>query len=376
MSRPFPLALAASLFAVIPVGAGPAAQSDGAAAVPVTWRGDDLSLAELEKRAPQAAAVVAAWQPFAAASDHRLVLGDAGQVLMVLRPQHSRPSARSERPLVKKFLKTLAAVVTEVQRQLGEPKADAAPVVVIATTETAYPKALDHIAVIDPRLQAWAQGGARKVTGFVLSEPLAAAWLDDARGQEEWDPQNELAHRAAQLLLRREAPQQPAWFALGFGWHVEEAVCGSIFCYPQRAGFVWAVEHTGQAKRLRVAFKESRRKQAGLPAELTMDEIASWEPSAADEEFDAGKADLAFGLVRILSGRGEGALLEVAQGFDAAIQEGWIVKISATQWTTDPQFRLSAAAQLAVLQAVDRDFLADATEALSKGKLPSSPRSH
>lgn len=389
MPRLHPLAFAAGLLFV----ASSPGQDDAAAStpvssvpispVPVTWKGEDLDAATLAERVPLAAPVAARWAPFAAAHDYRLVLGDDAQVLLVLRPEHARQSARSERPKVKKLLATLHATVDEVASLLGEPTTPEPPVVLVAAAEPDYPALLDHVATIDPRLQAWAQGPARRVTGFVLSEPLAASWLDDAKGQEEWNAENELAHRAAQLLLRRLAPQQPPWFALGFGWHVEEAVKESIYCYPYRAGFVWAAEHTGWDKRLRSDFGASHRRKEKLPTELTMEEFADWDPSRtpatddpAGQGFDHHRAGVSFGLVRHLATTRPGSLVEVARGFDAAIQEGWKVVISETEWTTDPNYRLPPAKQLEVLQRVEQDILPEVTEAFAKGKLKRHPPRH
>ena len=158
MLRLHPLALAASALFV----ASLPGQDDAAAALRITWKGEDLDAATLAERVPLAAPVAARWAPFAAAHDYRLVLGDDAQVLLVLRPEHARQSARSERPKVKKLLATLQATVDEVASlldevaslldevasQAGESETPQPPVVLIAAAEPDYPALLDHVATI------------------------------------------------------------------------------------------------------------------------------------------------------------------------------------------------------------------------------------
>lgn len=336
----------------------------------LTWSGRIAPLAEIREQLRDATAdAVTTWWSFASEHGYRLVLDDAQTVLLVLHEGHARTRSRRERPSVEKFLAALGEVRELALPLLPEVGGDVPPAVLVGAVEKDYAALLDHVARVEPRIAGWAAARAGSVAGFVLSEPLVAAWLDDGRGQEEWDARHELVHRAAQLLLRRSAPQQPPWVALGFGWHVEDGVLGSIYCFPHRAGFVWAAEHSGWAGRLRTAFQASRRRAAGRPLVVAMDEIAGWDPMRDPEGFDADRALLAFGLVRHLCDLGAGAAADAFRGFDAAIRAGWKVQLSETEWTTDPDFRLPAARQQEVLDASEEGFLDSATEAFAKGRL-------
>jgi hypothetical protein len=337
----------------------------------ITWRGKLVAFGEArDQLTTPVAAAVEAWLPFADAQGYRLLVDEDQDVILLLHGGHARTQSRRERPSVERFLVALDAARKIAAPLLPSAADDAPPAVLVGTVEEDYVPLLDHVARIEPRIAGWAKARASQVAGFVLSEPLVAAWLDDGRGQEEWDTRHELAHRAAQLLLRRAAPQQPPWVALGFGWHVEEAVLGAIYCFPHRAGFVWAAEHTGWANRLKAAFQPSRRRSKELPATLAIEEIAAWDPMHDETGFDAERALIAFGLVRYLGVVGQNEAAAAFGGFDAAIRSGWRVQLSETEWTTDPEYRLPPAQQEAVLDGAQADFLTRATEAFAKGRLP------
>ncbi len=339
----------------------------------VTWKGNVVALDAL--RAELQASTVAtleAWGPFAEKCGYRLILDPSEDLILVLHPGHARTTARRERPSVQKFTEAVAATRECVAPLLPPVPEHASPVVLIGTVEGDYAELLAHLARIEPRIAGWAAARAGNVAGFVLSEPLVASWLDDGRGQEEWDARHELVHRAAQLLLRRAAPQQPPWIALGFGWHVEEQELGAIYCFPHRAGFVWAAEHTGWEARLKTAFQAGRRRSRDLPAVLGIDEIADWDPMHDEGGFDVDRALIAFGLARHLvdTGNAAGAFRDL----DATIRTGWKVRISDTEWTTDPNYRLPAASQQEILEQSEEGFLEAATQAFAKGRLGKKTR--
>jgi hypothetical protein len=354
------VALAVSL--VLSTAASLAGQS-------LAWKGAEVPSDQLDALPSQARATVRAWLPFAESTGYRLVLDPAGELLLVLHAGHARKDPRHERPEVRKLVEALSQTQAAVAPLLGEAEDGLAPAVLVATVQADYRALLAQVARLDPRVKGWAEARAGQVAGFVLSEPLVAAWLDDGVGQEEWDPRNELVHRAAQLLLRRRAAQLPPWFALGFGWHVEDLVLGGIYCFPHRQGFVWATEHAGWGKRLAAAFKPSRRKAAGLPAELTMAEFGAWDPMRETGDFDVDRALIAFGAVRFVAVWHPQDFAGLARGFDAAIRSGWKVTISATEWTTDPDYQLPVEAQLEVLEAVEPGFLSAVTAAFVRDVL-------
>jgi hypothetical protein len=99
-------------------------------------------------------------------------------------------------------------------------------------------------------------GQARAYQGFVLAEPLAAAYLEQPEGVEEWNPENELVNRLARLCLLRRFGELPNWFVQGYAWHVELAQLGAVYCFPWRDEFVGVGEHSGWNAALASTYRE------------------------------------------------------------------------------------------------------------------------
>jgi hypothetical protein len=95
-----------------------------------------------------------------------------------------------------------------------------------------------------PFLEVWTRA-AKAQAGFVIGDPLAACYLENPDGVEEWNPENELVSRVARLCLLRRFGELPNWFVQGYAWHAEFAVMGAVYVFPWRDEFVWATEHTG-----------------------------------------------------------------------------------------------------------------------------------
>jgi hypothetical protein len=87
---------------------------------------------------------------------------------------------------------------------------------------------------------------------------------------EEWNPDNELVNRLAQLLLLRRFGQQPNWLLYGWAWTAEITLLDSVYCFPYRDEFVWATEHTAWPGMLRELFK----RRASKP--VRPEEFAGW----------------------------------------------------------------------------------------------------
>ena len=370
----------------------------------VAWRGELCSLARLrEERAATAAADLAArWIPFARALGYRLVLSEDTHVLLCLSDTYARTRQDREHREVGVMLglvRDTAAVVgpftsaAAMQRSVvtigaheqpsgatpssgaappsnGAPPRSAAtppPVAIVCCRHRDYPRLLAHVATLDERLRPWAASAARSVCGFILSDPLIAAWIEDAPGVDEWHPHNELVHRTAQLLVRGRAPALPSWLLLGLAWHVEDTVRECIYCFPHRAGFVSAAAHTDWGLWLANHFKKERRRKAKLPTVLTAEEFVGWRPES-DEEFESGKAYLAFGVARWLMCEHPDAVLPFAVELSAAAERGRRTWISATEWRTDPDYQVPVAAQLAALHRLDGQALGRITEWFRKKK--------
>lgn len=334
------------LAAFLGLGAGAGAAAQGAA---VTWKEATCTSDALPAELPAAArSAIEAWSAWAVAHGYRMSLDREGRVLLVTSTENDRwrrqmrlvddaclffdrnlplpPETKTEQPAPETTGGRAPEAVPEDPEAgpapwetLGKPesKKTSSPTVTVRGTETLEPDVqtvvflvirteADYAAAIDllvrdhPYLAEWSQK-ARGLTGFALQMPLAGAYIELAEGQEEWDPDNEVVHRVAQLLLLRRYGQQPHWLVRGWSWHAELEIRKGIFCFPDRAEFVWATEHTGWDKELRARFAE----RTGTP--LAIEEFAEWPRGT----FDAERARVAWGVVRFLLQKHPGALPEL-----------------------------------------------------------------
>ena len=151
-----------------------------------------------------------------------------------------------------------------------------------------YTSCLKRIADAHSYLKEWFET-ARNMAGFSLARPLCTAWLESADGLEEYNAENELVHRLAGLLILRRFGQQPYWLQTGLSWHVEWELMDSIYCYPYRNEFVFAVEHTAWPGMLSRKHQETE--------ELTMEQFSSWKRG----EFQIAFALRAWGMGSFLA---------------------------------------------------------------------------
>jgi len=130
-----------------------------------------------------------------------------------------------------------------------------------------------HLEKLHPYLGAFETGN---LAGFSLERPLVAAWLANEPENEEWNPDAELVHRTATLLFLRRFGSQPFWLQTGFAWHLEIAIVGGIWCFPYRAEFIFAVEHTAWPANLESMFEKRAKQPFGLG------EVAHWKRGTFD----------------------------------------------------------------------------------------------
>lgn len=143
---------------------------------------------------------------------------------------------------------------------------------------------LKHLASKFPYLAAWSSE-AKANQGFVLGEPCVAAYLELPDGVEEWDPDNELVHRIARLLVLNRYGDLPNWFLLGYAWHLEIVLRKGVYCFPWRDEFVWAVEHGAWPAAVKARYAKERMKPVDFMAFVRgkyVDEMAkaSWAMTA------------------------------------------------------------------------------------------------
>jgi hypothetical protein len=294
------------------------------------------------------------------------VLSDDQRVLLVLNPTYGRKQPKKEHHEVEVMLGLARDTCSCTDRFLTASGGSTMVIVGVRTAD--YGKLVDYAAKLDPRLQPWAEGAGKAPTGFILSAPLAAAWIDDPVGVDEWHRYNELVHRTAELAVRGVAPKLSDWLMVGLGWHVEDTVLGNVYCFPYRSGFVTDAEHTDWGTWLANNFKAAKRKKDDKPPSLSMAEFADWRQDASKDEFATGKAYVAFGVARFLAQEHAGKVKPLLDQCRAAIEKGSKVMISETEWQTNSDYRIPAAEQLAMLEGVQAGFLAKVTEYFQKKK--------
>ncbi len=199
----------------------------------------------------------------------------------------------------------------------------------------------------------------QELVGFVCGQPFLGAWAARVPGQEEWNPHNELVNRLTQLLVLRRFGTLPFWLEMGLAWNVEADVLGNVYCFPWRAGFVSASEHTGWHREVKKLI--SKRKMR----ELDLGLLAAWPRNT----YDADLSRLAWDVVRYLSVEHEeslpGLLRAIAELHEA---NRWIQNDDGSE-TTDPTYELPAETQLASIAAVaGESFAADIIRWLRKQK--------
>lgn len=340
----------------------------------VHWRGGRHAPAELPAECPPAARLAAeAWSAWAGASGYRLDLDPAGRVLLVSRESNSQLDAQlilctrvvelfdQELPPPAKRLAPKPLVLepeaepepevrpNAVPEDPEDPGGDDHPWTLEPTkpkpqeitsakpietvwgaqdapldTETAVmlvvknvddlKAVLKFLAGAYPYLAQWAEEAAGQ-QGFVVGNPLVGAYVEDHPGQEEWDPQHELVSRLARLLFLRRFGQQPIWASYGYAWHVEQKLFQSVYCFPWRDEFVFAVEHSAWPREVRNRY-ESRR--------LAARDFLSWRAG----KYVSEKAQAAWAFVEYLIAKRHDetpALLEALRVFhldQSRVQDG------------------------------------------------------
>jgi hypothetical protein len=155
----------------------------------------------------------------------------------------------------------------------------------VARTEDDFAEIVTRLAQDHAYLAEW-KAAALRTTGFTLERPLAGAYVANASGQEEWNSDNELVHRLAELLLLRRFGPMPYWLAQGFAWHLEEELLRGLYCFPYRDEFVYATEHTAWPGEL-------QRESADRRGPVTLEEL-----DFPRGRFDGVRGRRAFGAVR------------------------------------------------------------------------------
>jgi hypothetical protein len=284
----------------------------------VHWGARRLDPGALPAELPERArAALEAWHPWASGHAYRLDLDASGRLLVVSRSSNDRAPALLELActVLTRFDRELPAPAVRLQApdplvaakpkepekpkpaagekplpedpedpegshpwKLAPPKpapVTSAPLVVskwgshgapldtetmtlfIVTDQDDFESLLKDLAARFAYLETWARE-AEALQGFVLGDPLCAAYLERPDGVEEWDPDHELVNRFARLCLLRRFGELPNWFAQGYAWHMEIALKGAVYCFPWRDEFVFATEHSGWPQAVRERYAKER----------------------------------------------------------------------------------------------------------------------
>lgn len=189
---------------------------------------------------------------------------------------------------------------------------------------------LDRLVQMHPELAAWREH-ASSHPGFALEAPLVGAVVLGAAGQEEFDPENEVVHRVAELSLLRRAGRQPYWLLQGWAWHVELSVRRSLYCFPYRDGFVSVGEHGGWDKSLRSLW-------AKPSAPLGFKDLAALQRGKWDDR----AAKHAWGTVAYLDSERPDQIRALFDDLREAWDRGSRRDLGGGRWERDANWELSA----------------------------------
>lgn len=238
--------------------------------------------------------------------------------------------------------KAPAVPATSVSKSWGsgsiEPDKETA-VVLVLDNEKDYASLVEMLAATQSYLKDWSAEALNSL-GFVLEEPLCGAYVENASGQEEWNPDHELLNRTVQLLCLRRFGQQPNWIVQGLAWESEMAFDGSLYCFPYRSEFVGVGEHTAWPSDLRIQFKS----RADKP--LKLEEVCQWQRG----RWDAGASKIAWGLMHFAAVQNPtklSPLLEELRQFRGADDRK--TKADGT-WERIKDYEISAENQLTILK--------------------------
>lgn len=317
------------------------------AGVGVTWRGKKIDLAtppaEFPADAKQAAEALAGW-----ADEHgyKLDLDRSGRALVLSTTNGSKWVKQAEGVLAlvdglegAKPPEPVAAQEPAAKWGTSERKLDTGTfVLVVVKKPEDHGTLLARLAEITPYLASWAKSST-PAPGFALGEPLAGAVVLGLPENKEWNADNEFVHRAAELALQRKYGRQPYWLLQGFAWHAEMELRRGVYCFPYRAGFVRAVEHTGWRARVAALWRGK--------GEAPLAEVATLKRGSFD---DAGALN-AWGAATFLAEKHGAGLAQALVELNGLWETGSRKDLGGGSWERLPDYEVPLADQERVLRA-------------------------
>jgi len=362
---------------------------------PVYWGEKELKAGALpEEMPPGARAAVGAWREWCAAHEYRLDLDHAGRILLVSRrsndnapkqlalalsvverfdqelpapavrrevapltvaakPKEPPKPARGDKPLPedpedpdggdhpwklappKPEPQTSAPPVEEKWGSQGQPLDTQTMVLFIVTDQDDFEALLAKLAEAFPFLAGWVKG-AEALAGFVLGDPLTAAYLENPAGVEEWNPDHELINRLARLCVLRRFAELPNWFVQGYAWHMEIALRKAVYCFPWRDEFVWASEHTGWPGLVKNQFKSESLKPS---------DFLGWKRG----KYLDSAAKASFGAIEFLLAKHRAELPDMLDHLRVHREEHGRTQDDPTRWRRDTEYEIPLAEQQKIL---------------------------
>jgi len=306
--------------------------------VNVRWQGKTGTSAALPAGFPAPAReVLTTWEPFLKRAGYRADADATGRLLLLTseKGSHADEQLRQTAKVSSWFDGRLPA---PVETGANTPAPPCAALFVLRNPDE-YGQLLEQLAQVAPALAGWT-ADAKKDTGFVLIEPLCAAFLEAAPGLKEWSPAHELIDRWAQLLLMQRCGEQPYWLQQGLAWAAEWAFDGSIYSYPYRREFVFATEHTAWPGELKAQFAERAQKPLEI-SEFALLRRGHWDPE---------RARLAFGCASFLALQPGPKLAQALADLRDFRNENNRKDNGDGTWTSDPSYEIPAEKQLALLE--------------------------
>ena len=326
---------------------------------PMTWAGEKMKLDELPGTLPESAQAAArTWAPWAEEVGYRMDFSaDARVLLLTFDDNKGRKKSEKNMRLIEGVLEQLDTMLPLPASRSAEASATRADDgtfewgSVARESQTAVLLELDdldhHVSAVDFVMQqseylgAWG-ASAKGLTGFVLEQPLVAAWQPKAGIKVDWEgnPTNEMVNRLAQIMTLRRFGRQPYWLSVGIAWYVEMEQLDAVFCFPYRnSEFVSASEHTKWDKVLRNTLK--RRKEPLEMSELTR---------LARGTFHAEASKMSWGAVAFLVRHHPGALPEICEELYRNWDEQGRVTNADGTWNRIDGYEPSEADQLAIFE--------------------------
>lgn len=311
------------------------------------------------------------WADFASSRNYQLKALPGRDLLVLLPKERSKPERSID--LIERALKRVDAMLpADATTATASAPAAAAGlwgaadrpldqgtmVVGLFRQPADFAAALAALGAAFPYLKDWT-ASATGLPGCILERPLFGACVDKVPGMEEWSPDHELVHRAAQLATIRRCGRQPVWVGLGMGWNVEFDVLKSIYCFPWRDSFVRATEHGGWENDLRRTYEK------GKPRPVDAADLAA----IRRDSFEVGDAALTWGFVRFLARHHGERLLPLLREFNAQRDVlGRVPTGDGRNWTMAADFELPAEEQARLIaETVAPDALQQAADWFRQG---------